>query len=91
MGTSFGGCTSGALRGADAPVQGKVALVIGGGSGHKPAFAGYVGSGGADGAVVGDVFTSPTPDMALAVTQAVDPVLRTGLSTSTLIELGDTR
>jgi dihydroxyacetone kinase len=57
---------------ADAPVQGKVALVIGGGSGHKPAFIGYVGRGGADGAVVGDVFTSPTPDMALAVTQAVD-------------------
>jgi phosphoenolpyruvate---glycerone phosphotransferase subunit DhaK len=57
---------------ADAPVQGKVAVVIGGGSGHKPAFSGYVGPGGADGAVIGDVFTSPTPDMALAVAQAVD-------------------
>jgi dihydroxyacetone kinase len=56
----------------DAPQQGKVAVVIGGGSGHKPAFVGYVGVGGAAGAVVGDVFTSPTPDMALAVAQAVD-------------------
>jgi dihydroxyacetone kinase-like protein len=56
----------------DAPQQDRVAVVIGGGSGHKPAFVGYVGKGGAAGAVVGDVFTSPTPDMALAVAQAVD-------------------
>jgi phosphoenolpyruvate---glycerone phosphotransferase subunit DhaK len=56
----------------DTPQQGRVAVVIGGGSGHKPAFVGYVGKGGAAGAVVGDVFTSPTPDMALAVAQAVD-------------------
>jgi dihydroxyacetone kinase len=38
----------------------KVAVVIGGGSGHYPAFAGYVGPGFADGAVAGDVFASPS-------------------------------
>ena len=41
---------------------GKVALVSGGGSGHEPAHAGYVGKGMLDGAVAGAVFTSPTPD-----------------------------
>jgi dihydroxyacetone kinase len=45
---------------AVAPTPGKVAVVIGGGSGHYPAFGGYVGPGLADGAVVGDVFTSPS-------------------------------
>nr|WP_321983728.1 dihydroxyacetone kinase family protein [uncultured Lichenicoccus sp.] len=40
--------------------DGKVALVIGGGSGHYPAFAGYVGPGLADAAVAGDVFASPS-------------------------------
>ena len=38
----------------------KVALVIGGGSGHHPAFAGYVGRGLADAAVAGDIFASPS-------------------------------
>ena len=47
------------LRAAAAPA-GKVALVIGGGSGHYPAFAGYVGPGFADAAVAGDVFASPS-------------------------------
>ena len=42
--------------------EGKVALVSGGGSGHEPAHAGYVGSGMLDCAVAGAVFTSPTPD-----------------------------
>ena len=41
---------------------GKVAVVVGGGSGHYPAFAGVVGEGLADGAVCGDVFASPTSD-----------------------------
>jgi dihydroxyacetone kinase len=45
---------------ATATPPGKVAVVIGGGSGHYPAFVGYVGAGLADGAVVGDVFTSPS-------------------------------
>lgn len=39
---------------------GRTALVVGGGSGHFPAFAGYVGAGFADGAVCGDVFASPS-------------------------------
>lgn len=42
--------------------EGKVALISGGGSGHEPAHAGYVGEGMLDGAVAGAVFTSPTPD-----------------------------
>ncbi|KQS61429.1 dihydroxyacetone kinase [Rhizobium sp. Leaf371] len=41
-------------------VEGKVAVVVGGGSGHYPAFAGYVGPGLADAAVAGDVFASPS-------------------------------
>jgi len=56
---------------ADAPVQGKVALVSGGGSGHEPMHAGYVGKGMLDAACPGQVFTSPTPDQIEAATQAV--------------------
>lgn len=41
---------------------GKVGLVIGGGSGHEPMFFGYVGQGLADAAVIGHVFTSPSPE-----------------------------
>lgn len=48
----------GVLRSTETP-DGKVALVIGGGSGHYPAFAGYVGPGLGDAAVAGDVFASP--------------------------------
>ncbi|BEU86902.1 dihydroxyacetone kinase subunit DhaK [Selenomonas sp. TAMA-11512] len=51
--------------------KGKVALVSGGGSGHEPAHAGYVGEGMLDAAVAGPVFTSPTPDMILAGIEAV--------------------
>lgn len=47
---------------ADAPVPGKVAVISGGGSGHEPSHAGYVGRGMLDAAVAGEVFTSPTPD-----------------------------
>ncbi|AQQ54874.1 dihydroxyacetone kinase subunit DhaK [Planococcus lenghuensis] len=57
---------------ADAPVQGKVALVSGGGSGHEPAHAGFVGKGVLDAAVSGEVFTSPTPDQVLEAIKAVD-------------------
>lgn len=46
----------------DAPVDGKVGIISGGGSGHEPAHAGYVGRGMLDCAVAGEVFTSPTPD-----------------------------
>ena len=57
---------------ADAPVQGKVALVSGGGSGHEPTHGGYVGPGMLDAACAGAVFTSPTPDQMLEATKAVD-------------------
>ncbi|MBO0996076.1 dihydroxyacetone kinase subunit DhaK [Bacillus sp. SD088] len=56
----------------DVPVNGKVGLVSGGGSGHEPAHAGYVGKGMLDAAVVGEVFTSPTPDQVLEAIKAVD-------------------
>ena len=56
----------------DAPQQGKVALVSGGGSGHEPLHGGFVGFGMLDAAVPGPVFTSPTPDPILAATKAVD-------------------
>ena len=51
--------------------KGKVALVSGGGSGHEPAHAGYVGKGMMDAAVAGAVFTSPTPDQVYAAIQEV--------------------
>ncbi|MBI1778168.1 MAG: dihydroxyacetone kinase subunit DhaK [Proteobacteria bacterium] len=47
---------------AGGAVQGKVALVSGGGSGHEPLHAGFVGRGMLDAACPGEVFTSPTPD-----------------------------
>ncbi|MDG2938870.1 dihydroxyacetone kinase subunit DhaK [Bisgaard Taxon 10/6] len=50
------------VRRADAPVSGKVALISGGGSGHEPMHAGFVGKGMLDGACPGAIFTSPTPD-----------------------------
>jgi dihydroxyacetone kinase-like protein len=49
-----------------------VGLVSGGGSGHEPAHAGYVGTGMLDAAVAGEVFTSPTPDQVFAAIEAVD-------------------
>jgi len=52
--------------------QGKVALVSGGGSGHEPLHAGFVGHGMLDAACPGQVFTSPTPDQMLAASAAVD-------------------
>lgn len=51
--------------------DGKVALLIGGGSGHEPLFHGYVGDNMADGAACGYIFTSPTPDVVLEATRAV--------------------
>lgn len=50
------------IKRADAPVQGKVGLVTGGGSGHLPVFTGYVGKGLLDAAAIGDVFASPAAD-----------------------------
>jgi dihydroxyacetone kinase-like protein len=57
---------------AGAPAPGKVALVSGGGSGHEPLHAGYVGPGMLDAACPGDVFTSPTPDQVAAATRAAN-------------------
>ncbi|WP_194948106.1 dihydroxyacetone kinase subunit DhaK [Actinomyces trachealis] len=51
---------------------GKVALVSGGGSGHEPLHAGFVGAGMLDAACAGEVFTSPVPDQVAAATAAVD-------------------
>jgi len=57
---------------ADAPIQGKVAIISGGGSGHEPMHAGFVGMGMLDAACPGEVFTSPTPDQMLAAAKKVD-------------------
>lgn len=64
------------LQGTDVIVrsakkQKKVALVSGGGSGHEPAHAGYVGEGMLDAAVCGAVFTSPTPDQVYEAVKSV--------------------
>jgi phosphoenolpyruvate---glycerone phosphotransferase subunit DhaK len=59
------------VRRADGPRSGSVALVSGGGSGHEPLHAGFVGPGMLDAAVAGEVFTSPVPDQILAATTAV--------------------
>ena len=56
----------------DAPRQGKVGIISGGGSGHEPMHGGFVGRGMLDAACAGDVFTSPVPDQMLAATKAVD-------------------
>jgi len=56
---------------ADAPIQGKVGIATGGGSGHLPVFLGYVGPGFVDGCAIGNVFSSPTVEQMLTVTQAI--------------------
>lgn len=52
------------------PAEPKVAVIVGGGSGHYPAFAGVVGPGFADAAVVGNIFTSPSSHFAYSVAKA---------------------
>ena len=56
----------------DAPVEGKVGVVSGGGSGHEPLHCGFVGRGMLDAACPGAIFTSPVPDQVLAAAHAVD-------------------
>ena len=56
---------------AEAVRDRQVALISGGGSGHEPAHAGYVGRGMLSAAVAGDVFTSPSPDAVLDAIRAV--------------------
>ena len=63
------GVPGGVVRASETPA-GKVAVVVGGGSGHYPAFCGVVGPGFADGAVVGNIFTSPSTQEAYAVGKA---------------------
>ncbi len=57
---------------ASAPIEGKVGIATGGGSGHLPLFLGYLGKGLADGVAIGDVFSSPSAQEMLAVTKAMN-------------------
>ena len=52
--------------------QGKVGLLIGGGSGHEPLFHGFIGKNMADGAACGNIFAAPTPDVILEATKALN-------------------
>ncbi len=52
--------------------ENKVGVLIGGGSGHEPAFMGYVGRGMADGVAVGNIFASPPPEPIVEATKAID-------------------
>ncbi|MBW7458001.1 dihydroxyacetone kinase subunit DhaK, partial [Paenibacillus sepulcri] len=61
-----------ALVRAEAPVEGKVGIATGGGSGHLPLFLGYVGKGMLDGVAVGDIFASPSSQQMLDVTRAIN-------------------
>ena len=61
----------GVVRSTATP-DGKVAVVYGGGSGHYPAFAGWVGVGVADGAVCGNIFSSPSGAQAYSVMKAAE-------------------
>ncbi|WP_166845285.1 dihydroxyacetone kinase family protein [Isoptericola sp. BMS4] len=62
----------GGVARAEGTRAGKVAVVVGGGSGHYPAFAGLVGDGLADAAVCGEVFASPSTRQVLDVCHAAD-------------------
>ena len=55
----------------DAPIAGKVAVLTGGGSGHDPMFAGFVGPGWADGSIAGNIFTSPPPSPIYETAKAI--------------------
>lgn len=66
------GPTGRAIAALDGPREGKVGIVIGGGSGHEPAFAMYVGRGLADAAAVGNVFASPGPSQVVDAARAAD-------------------
>ena len=52
--------------------EGKVGLLIGGGSGHEPLFGGFIGENMADGAACGQIFAAPSPDIILETTRALD-------------------
>ena len=61
-----------ALKSKFAPKQGKVGVVTGGGSGHKPAFIGYLGMNMLDAVAVGEIFSSPTAKAFLDAIKAAD-------------------
>lgn len=56
----------------DAPIPGKVGVVIGGGAGHEPLFLEYVGPGMADASVHGQIFAAPAPDIIIEGIRAVN-------------------
>ena len=56
----------------DAPIKGKVGVLTGGGSGHKPAFIGFIGKGMLDAVAVGEIFTSPPPLSVFEAARAVN-------------------
>src|SRR5438477_10805260 len=60
------------LKYAKAPVAGKVGVVTGGGSGHKPAFVGYLGKNLCDAVAVGEIFSSPSAQAFLEAFKAAD-------------------
>ena len=60
------------VKRADAPVAGKVGIVTGGGSGHEPAFLGYVGENLVDAVAVGEIFSSPTAKSFFDAIKAAD-------------------
>ena len=66
------GATGRAVVAVDGPRDGKVGIVVGGGSGHEPAFAGYVGRGLADAAAVGNIFASPSPEQIMDAARAAN-------------------
>lgn len=68
----FVSAVDGGVVRAQATKLGKVAVLVGGGSGHYPAFCGVVGPGFADGAIVGNIFTSPSAQDAVNVAAAAE-------------------
>lgn len=66
------GATGRAIVAVNGPRDRKVGIVVGGGSGHEPAFAGYVGRGLADAAPLGNIFASPSPSQIMDAGFAAD-------------------
>ncbi len=64
--------TEAVVRADKDSMKGKVGIVSGGGSGHEPTHAGFVGKGMLSAAVCGQIFTSPTPDQIYVAIKAVD-------------------
>jgi len=60
------------LKYKEAPIKGKVGIVTGGGSGHKPAFIGYIGKNMCDAVAVGEIFSSPSAAAVFDAIKAAD-------------------